>query len=90
VSPAGGGFPQWRRDGKEIFFLTLDYTLSASDVNLKGGAVEIGAPHSLFKLPTRDYDVSPDGQRFLVTVPSGEGGNEEIRVVQNWTAGLKR
>jgi hypothetical protein len=90
VSTAGGGFPQWRRDGKEIFFLTLDSTLAAAEVNLNGGAVEIGSSHPLFKVPTRDYDVSPNGQRFLVTVPSGEAGSEEIRVVYNWTAGLKR
>jgi hypothetical protein len=79
-----------RRDGKEIFYQTPGLTLAAADVNLNGGTAVIGAPHPLFKLPTSGYDVSPDGQRFLVTVPSGEAGREEIRVVQNWTAGLKR
>jgi Tol biopolymer transport system component len=90
VSPAGGTNPRWRRDGKEIFFLMLDSTVTASGVNLKGETVEIGTPHPLFKLPTLEWDVSPDGQRFLVAIPTDENGGEEIRVVQNWTAGLKR
>ena len=55
-----------------------------------GGKLQISAAHALFPLPGQDYDVSPDGQRFLVTVPGGEALSETIRVVQNWTAGLKR
>ena len=90
VSPAGGTFPQWRRDGKEVFFVTPDSSLAAAEVSVQGATVEIGAPHPLFKLAGLQYGVSPDGQRFLVTVPTSEAGSEEIRVVQNWAAGLKR
>ncbi len=93
ISSEGGVQARWRRDGAELFHIASDNRLVAVPVRLdsKGGAVDIGAPVSLFTpnlpmLPTvahaRHYMVSPDGQKFLVhtlkevTMP--------ITVILNW------
>lgn len=69
VSIAGGNFPRWRHDGKEIFYLAPDGRLMAATVMAKGAAFEIGAVTPLFQTRARvshyPYDVSADGQRFL-------------------------
>ena len=56
VSTDGGGQPRWRRDGKELFYRTLDNRLMAVDIAL-GAKIEPGVPHLLFTSPT----TSPDG-----------------------------
>jgi Tol biopolymer transport system component len=77
VSRDGGDQVRWRRDGKELFFLTLDDRLMAMPIRLgpDAGSAEIGTPVALFAVPLngtprhafgRHYSVSRDGQRFLV------------------------
>ena len=94
VSTAGGLEPQWRRDGKEIFYLSgSGSTLVAVDVKIGGVSFEAGSPKPLFEvrlapLARRNrYVASRDGQRFLTVAPP-EGGTVPITVVLNWTAGL--
>jgi WD40-like Beta Propeller Repeat len=69
VSRAGGTRPRWRRNGKEIFYLSRDYRLMAAPVNANGSTMEIGEPRELFAFRSTGvglpYDVSEDGQRFL-------------------------
>ena len=73
VSPAGGGVPAWRADGRELFYLTPAGDLAAVSVTTAGG-FDAAVPQLLFRGVTRQpyasnvtpYDVSPDGQRFLV------------------------
>ena len=78
VSVEGGSQPRWRKDGRELFFLAADARLMAVPVR-PGEPVDLGVPASLFRSPTtasnrselatwNDYDVSPDGQRFLIRV----------------------
>ena len=94
VSTNGGSFPAWRRDGKELFYVAPDRKLMA--VPVKTGAVfepETAAP--LFEVhlrndPSRHYDVSADGQRFLVNMPMGEETSPPITLVQNWTVLLRQ
>ena len=95
VSTAGGAQPHWRRDGKELLYMAADRRLMAVDVTA-GSSFEARAPKALFQTqvvrydaPNR-YDVSADGQRFLVNCPVGEVSQTPITVVLNWTAGLKR
>ena len=93
VSLEGGDYPRWRRDGKEIFYLSPDGHLMATEVTAKAAAIEIGATHTLFNLPTShqyQYEVMPDGQRFLAAIASEGAAPTPITVVQNWRAGLKR
>ena len=95
VSTAGGVNPVWRNDGKELFYQALDGKFMAVEIQT-GTAVESGAPKALFGAPTksssgRNFDVSSDGQRFLVNTPvEGEQGSPPIVLVQNWTAVLTR
>ena len=78
VSTAGGNEPQWRGDGKELYFLSRN-ALTAVDIKASGKKVEIGIPHALFETgPTprairNNYAAVRDGQKFLlVTVPEGQ------------------
>jgi eukaryotic-like serine/threonine-protein kinase len=95
ISTAGGYFPRWRHDGSEIFYLTPDNRLMVASVNGKGPGIEVGAVKPLF--PTRivfaggyQYDVSADGQRFLIDTAPEQATSSPITVVLNWTAGLKK
>jgi Tol biopolymer transport system component len=86
VSTAGGNAPEWRRDGKELFFVA-NGALMAVPIAL-GADVQIGTPHELFKIVgQRGYAPAADGQRFLVVLPSGDVGAPPTRaltVVLNW------
>ncbi|MGH9658003.1 MAG: TolB family protein, partial [Bryobacteraceae bacterium] len=84
VSTAGGVAPRWSRDGRELFFVSGDNQLMSAAV--RGG--EIARPAPLFRVRTADFEVSPDGRRFLVRVPSGDGIPTAITVVVNWPASL--
>jgi hypothetical protein len=57
-------------------------------------ALEPSAPRELFALPGGDsafypYEVTPDGQRFLVRTPA-EQSSRSLKVIINWTDLLKR
>jgi hypothetical protein len=93
VSTNGGGFPVWRRDGRELFYQAPDGTLMAVPVGPPGPDFAPGAPIPLFKPPGvigdlglgTHYDVAPDG-RFLVNVLV-ERTSAPLSVVLNWRAG---
>lgn len=95
ISTSGGTRPRWRRDGKEIFFVGPDGRLMAAGVNLNGNAIEVGQVRSLgipVNGPTGNYqyDVSADGQRFLVAVAPEQNGSPPLTLVENWAAGLRK
>jgi eukaryotic-like serine/threonine-protein kinase len=94
VSPSGGSCPIWRRDGKEIFYLSANGELMAAKVKQNGSTLEIDAPTRLFKTRTESFlpsfDVSADGQRFLVVSSSPQKQPSPITVVVNWDSGLKK
>ena len=92
ISTAGGTQPRWRRDGRELFYLGLDRRLMAVPIVLSssGRPVEAGIPVPLFQtriggpgLAQREYEVSPDGQRFLLDAPVEEA-SAPIVLIQNW------
>jgi Tol biopolymer transport system component len=93
VSIAGGVQPRWRRDGRELYYLSLDGSVMAADVNPATPAALVGAPRALFSTnlsPSPNvpqYDVTADGSRFLVLEPARSGG-EPVTFVLNWAAGL--
>jgi serine/threonine protein kinase/Tol biopolymer transport system component len=99
VSIDGGVMPRWRRDGKELFYLAANqYMMSVPVKNTV--SLELDPPVPLFRtrlivqgsestgLPTA-YDVSADGQRFLLNAPPEDLG-PPMTVVLNWTAALKK
>jgi Tol biopolymer transport system component len=96
VSSAGGSEPRWRRDGKELYYLAPDGKLMVVEVK-PGPSFEAGAATALFPFRRRvpissydlfSYDVSADGQRFLVSAESGEAASVPLTAIVNWTAGL--
>ena len=97
VSVAGGTYPRWRAEGKDLFYVALDNLrlLTAAEVDTKGVDVKIAAVRPLFGLgPLQtgagfQYDVSADGQRFLAIIAGEQAAAEPLTLVQNWTAALK-
>jgi serine/threonine protein kinase/Tol biopolymer transport system component len=95
VSSGGGQSVEWRHDGRELFYQTSDSKLAAVSVNGQGSSFEIGATKMLFtaqNVGARSfYDVSPDGQRFLINkAPAEAPASAPITVVMNWLGGVKK
>ena len=98
ISTTGGTFPVWRRDGSELFFIAADGQMMAASVKTDGTEFEFTAPKPLFKTRTmsleggiyHEYDVSPDGQRFLIGTLIGDTKAPPPTVITNWTALLKK
>ena len=93
VSIEGGQEPVWSRDGRELFFRDND-RLMAVDVE-SGATFSSGTPGFLFegydvRGGNRNFDVSPDGQRFvMVGRPESQSGGPAIHVVLNWAEELR-
>jgi hypothetical protein len=91
ISLSGGAEPQWRRDGRELYYLAPDGTLMAVAVSSNDDNFQAGRPVPLFqtRIPAdiitfrNHYAPSRDGQRFLVDAADD---NEPINIVVNWTA----
>jgi eukaryotic-like serine/threonine-protein kinase len=96
ISTAGGNSPRWRPDGREIYYMGPDGRLMAAAVTAQGGTLEVGQVRPLFSptgvmqgnIPV--YDVSADGQRFLLRSFPEEKSGEPLTLVQNWAASLKK
>ena len=89
VSAEGGVLPQWRADGKEIYWAGADRrAVMAAPIELQDAGVKAGRPELLFRAPGVGV-LSRDGKRFLVHAPEGsEPPSLPMVVVQNWAAGL--
>jgi Tol biopolymer transport system component len=96
ISTTGGAQVRWRRDGKELFYIALDGRLMAVPISLASTTqtMEAGSPIPLFatrvggalSIPFRQqYDISPDGQRFLMNTVTEEAA-APITVILNWKA----
>jgi Tol biopolymer transport system component len=94
ISNGGGTAPRWRPDGKEIYYRGPNGMLMAAEVSIKGTSLELGAVRSLdvpfTGNPIYGYDVSVDGQRFLVVTPREQKSPASLTLVQNWTGLLKK
>jgi serine/threonine protein kinase len=98
ISTNGGVQPRWSRDGREIFYIAPGQKLMSVEIKTTP-RFEAGPPSELFQLRLEDqsldthrnhYDVSADGQRFLIKTFAGEPDSAVIHVLLNWTAALKR
>ena len=101
VSTAGGTQPLWARNGKELFYVGADGALARVPVETNGATWSAGTPMKLLEgryfigagIGGRTYDVSPDGQRFLMIKAPGTDANAAppaLIVVQHWDEELKR
>jgi hypothetical protein len=93
ISSGGGVKPRWRKDGKEIFYHTEEGQLMAAEVIARNGTLEVGKVQKLFdgigNVRGYLYDVSADGQRFLVA-DEGAATARPLTLLQNWTAMLRK
>jgi Tol biopolymer transport system component/predicted Ser/Thr protein kinase len=92
ISTVGGSQPLWRADGKEIFFVAPDGMMIVTPVESGESFFRPGAPRPLFqtRLDTDpqgwEYDVTPDGQRFLLNQRLPDNAEAPITLIVNWPA----
>jgi Tol biopolymer transport system component len=91
VSSGGGTEPRWRRDGRELFYLTPSGKMMAVEV-IAGPEFHAGTPTPLFQAPPGVVvgDVTADGKRFLFVTPAGSSASVPFTVVLNWSEELKQ
>lgn len=84
ISKDGGRVPEWRRDGRELFFRGAGDEIMVVPISTEGTALKAGVPAPLFTLPRNSTFIeSLDGQRFLVSTVTKEPA--AITVLMNWT-----
>jgi sugar lactone lactonase YvrE len=98
ISTGGGDVAAWSRDGRELFFKSMDGRQMFAVPMQPGTSLVAGRPQVLFEVAMavsgggyRPYDVAPDG-RFLIiqSAQANASGPPQIVVVQNWFEELKR
>ncbi len=90
VSAAGGSQPRWRGDGRELYYVAPDGLVMAASIETQP-VFRPGTPRKLFQLPERPdrltpifADVTPDGRRFLLSLPVRARSSVGFHVVLNW------
>lgn len=88
ISSGGGTQPRWRRDGKEIFFVTPSGEMMAAEVTPGRDDIRVSRTERLFGnvAINRGYlwDVSRDGRKFIVAVDENELATLPLTPLQNW------
>jgi len=96
ISTGGGSQPVWRADGKEIFYVARNGMMTAVPVEAGPDFFRPGTPKSLFQTRlefdetrngasrARQYDVTADGQRFLLNQHVTDAADAPINIVVNW------
>jgi Tol biopolymer transport system component len=95
VSADGGVLPVWSRNGRELFYREGTRIMAVSVT--PGETFTAGTPRPLFEVPYYEgdpgmpnYDVTPDGQRFLMVFPASTEGPDRLNVIQGWKAEILR
>ena len=93
VSSGGGVHPRWRRDGKELFFLSHDRSLMSVAVSGGAGGLEFGTPRKLFTPQAHSAGgrrspmwVAPDGNSFYFLVSPAGSGLSQVSLLTGWAA----
>ena len=82
--------PRWRRDGRELYYIDGRNRVVAVTV-VPGERLNPSQPKVLFEAgATNEFDVTADGQRFLINAPAGATGQAPFNVILNWTSTLKK
>jgi Tol biopolymer transport system component len=96
VSTEGGNLPRWRGDGEELYYLSPDDEIMAASVGESRDRFEVNKVVALFRVGLSlwrtdqyPYDVTADGQRFLVAT-IGDAGSPRVSLVTNWTSALAK
>jgi serine/threonine protein kinase len=95
VSTQGGTLPRWSGDGRELFYAAQNSILAVS-VDEKPDSISLGTPHAIISAagygaaaPVNFYDVTANGQRFLMTEANSPKGPVPLTLVTNWDSALK-
>jgi Tol biopolymer transport system component len=86
ISSRGGGFPRWRRDGAELFYVTPSGSLMSVTVGATENRTDFAPPRTLFQTRQsagiwNSFDVSPDGQRFIMNLPLEDSASSPITIL---------
>ena len=96
VSTAGGSYPRWRRDGRELFYLSPDNKIMSAEIAEQGASLTIDKVQTLFQVNPAgglggwEYDVSADGKKFVVVSQGAQQASAPLTLVTNWPALLKK
>ena len=100
ISTAGGDQPQWRSDGKELYYAAPDNSLMAVSVAGSGATMDVGKPMLLFRalMPTgsgitddrNNYVPAPDGQKFLISTLADSTNTQPLILVLNWGSEVRK
>jgi hypothetical protein len=97
ISTNGGFEPEWRKDGRELYYLAPDRKLMAVTMASSPSGVEVSIPRALFEAPEvqpfigrAQYAVLDNGQRFLFNARYENAEPRSINVIFNWLAGIRR
>jgi hypothetical protein len=99
ISTEGGTEPVWNPKGRELFYRSGDKIMAVAADMTDPRSWAPGNPRMLFQGayvpatgPVTNYDVSPNGQRFLMIKPTeqAQAAPTQINVVLNWTEELKQ
>ena len=95
----GGNFAFWSKNGRELFYETIDHRIMAVDYTVKGNSFMPGKPklwsdRQLFYTGSSSLELAPDGKRFLVFQPvettPGEKGSVHVTMLLNFFDELQR
>jgi Tol biopolymer transport system component len=87
VSKDGGNAPRWSPDGRELFYRNGDRMMSVAvdtESNFTAGSPQLLFEGRYLPVVNRNYDVSPDGRRFVMVRSKGGTEPTELNVVLNW------
>jgi serine/threonine protein kinase/Tol biopolymer transport system component len=90
VSTQGGRNPRWRGDGKELFYISgASNDMMVVNVNESSDAISLGKPRVLFHAErisrlSLPFDVTSDGQRFLIAISNQPPYPVPLTLVTNW------
>jgi len=101
ISREGGISPVWGQDGRELFYRSLNEEAMMivrieTEPAFTHGTPQVLFTGSYFRSRNRNYDISPDGQRFLMlkeveqTEETSALTQDALIIVQNWFEELKR
>jgi Tol biopolymer transport system component len=96
ISHGGAAHPRWTAEGRELVYWVVPGGLSSVSLDFSGTSLRVGLPKTLIPTPILNlidgrthYDVTRDGQRFLLRQPAG-AQRPAITVMVNWPEKLKK
>jgi serine/threonine protein kinase/Tol biopolymer transport system component len=95
ITHEGGTQPRWSADAKKLFYWAVPGGVNVVDLSFDASGLHAGKPRSIVQAPVlgltdfrTHYDVTRDGQRFLVRQPAGSP-RPAVSIILNWTQRLK-